>query len=119
MERGSERVAPRPRRAAAEWRRLAEEQSRSGRSVAAFAAARGLSAATLRWWKSELRRRGRGAVPAAAPAARFVEVLAAAVPPAPTAVCEAALPNGVVLRFPADVDPARLGRLLAAAGRPC
>ncbi len=119
MERGLVRVGPRPRRTAAEWARLTAEQERSGRSVASFAAARELNAATLRWWKSELRRRGTAVAP------RFVELVG---PPsesslrttfADTTTFAASLPNGVVLRAPMDVDPERFGRLLAAAARPC
>lgn len=116
MERGLALFGRRPRRTAAEWDRLTTEQDRSGRSVAAFAAARGLNAATLRWWKYELRRRE-----PSASAARFVEVVASpkALASAPVATFEASLPNGVVLRAPSDVDPERFGRLIAAAARPC
>ena len=44
----------RSRRSAAEWAELLEEWSRSGRSIAEFAEARGLKARTLGWWRWKL-----------------------------------------------------------------
>ena len=38
---------------------MVREWQRSGRSAAAFAAARGLCVGTLMWWRSRLRKRGR------------------------------------------------------------
>jgi len=43
------------KRTEARWRGLVEEQGRSGLTVREFAASRGLSAATLYWWRSRLR----------------------------------------------------------------
>jgi len=40
----------------AKWRRLIAAQSRSGLTVREFAAAQGVTAATLYWWRSKLRR---------------------------------------------------------------
>ena len=44
----------------AKWRRLIAEQSRSGLTVREFAAAEGMAAATLYWWRSKLRGDNRG-----------------------------------------------------------
>lgn len=40
----------------AKWRRLIAAQSKSGLTVREFAAAEGIRAATLYWWRSKLRR---------------------------------------------------------------
>ena len=100
----------RERRSAAEWRRIVGEQRRSGRSVAAFAAAEGLNRHTLQWWRSHLRRkqsedRGKPA---------FIELAAA--PPMAACAVEAVLPSGVVVRGP---DGEQVARLVAALLRPC
>jgi hypothetical protein len=107
------------RRSAAEWRELADAQERSGLGVAAFAASRGLSPATLSWWRCEFRRReGRRDGPATI-APRFVELV-----PGPSAVAAAAgfevvLRSGVVLRAAADVDVEAFARCAAALHRAC
>lgn len=51
------------------WRALIREQESSGRTVQDFARTRGISAASLYWWRSRLRRsrRSRGAQNALSP----------------------------------------------------
>jgi transposase-like protein len=49
--------------AAARWRALIEAQEQSGQGVREFAAARGVNATTLYWWRSRLRQRGAALVP--------------------------------------------------------
>jgi transposase-like protein len=39
----------------AKWRQLLQDQARSGLSVREFAERRGMSAATLYWWRTKLR----------------------------------------------------------------
>ena len=98
------------RRTAAEWGEIVREQRRSGRSVAAFAAARGLNRHTLQWWRSHLSDRSlaRGNKPA------FIEI--AASPPMATGAVEAVLPGGVIVR---GHDGDQVARLVAALLRPC
>ena len=45
------------------WRALITAQEKSGQGVRAFAATRGINAATLYWWRSRLRRRANDLVP--------------------------------------------------------
>jgi transposase-like protein len=47
----------------AKWRRLIAAQEESGLTVREFAAARGITATTLYWWRSKLRRDGAELVP--------------------------------------------------------
>lgn len=47
---------PRPRRAAAEWKREVAGWKRSGLSVREYAESRGLCASTLSWWRSRLKK---------------------------------------------------------------
>jgi transposase-like protein len=51
-----------PRLSAAEWAELVASWSASGQSARSFAAAHGIADASLRWWKTELSRRGKGVV---------------------------------------------------------
>lgn len=48
-----------PRLSAAEWAELVTSWSASGQSARSFAAAHGIADASLRWWKTELSRRGK------------------------------------------------------------
>ena len=45
------------------WREVVRAQERSGQCVREFAAAEGIVAGTLYWWRSELKRRGPELVP--------------------------------------------------------
>ena len=100
------------------WRALVREQESSGRSVQEFARGRGLSPATIYWWRSRLRREGskRGEHMQLAP----VTVLRS-----PTSARSGAesfeieLANGRRLRVPADFDGEALGRLLTTLERTC
>ena len=47
------------------WRRLIADQERSGQTVREISARRGITAGTMFWWRSELRRTGQGLVPVA------------------------------------------------------
>jgi transposase-like protein len=108
------------RRSSEAWRRIVDELDRSGATVAAFAAERGLNANTLSWWRSAIRRKDGRATPAAATAApRFVELVprAAAVPRAGT--IEISTPSGLSVRASADVDPDSVSRVVAALLRSC
>jgi len=48
------------KKTAGRWRALVREQESSGKTVKEFARLRGLSVASLYWWRSELGRRGMG-----------------------------------------------------------
>ena len=69
-------------RSAEEWRGLVRAWKASGELAARFAAARGLSPETLRWWSSELNRRDR-AETSRSKVIRFVELTAQPSPTAP------------------------------------
>jgi len=56
------------------WRQLLEQWRRSGLSVRAFCAARGLSEQSLYWWRRELAARDRRPAAAPAPLPHFVPV---------------------------------------------
>jgi hypothetical protein len=109
----------RERKSEARWRRLIEEQERSGESVRAFAAARGLSAWSLYGWRSRLarrrlsERRARSLVP--------VEVVEAEGADAghETAGIEIRIDERTVVRVPRGFDPAELVRVLEAVRRAC
>ena len=97
--------------AEAKWRRLVEEQKESGESVQRFAAERGLSAATLYWWRSRLRRAEQAhLVP--------VEVIDTA-SPVGQAGFELELRDAVRLRIPPGFDSTDLRRLLHVLAQPC
>lgn len=101
------------------WRALVREQESSGASVQEFARRRGLSAATLYWWRSRLRqgRAGRGDRLQLAP----VTILPSEAGPqarAPAAF-ELDLAGGRRLRVPADFDADALRRLVATLERGC
>ncbi len=51
-------MAAKQRMSEGHWRTVVREQESSGRTVKEFARSRGLSAATLYWWRSALGRRG-------------------------------------------------------------
>jgi hypothetical protein len=107
-----------------EWAKRIERWTESGLTGAEFATEIGVKEATLRHWKWALRRhaeepgwqakaararRRRREVPA------FVEVAAPAAPsPASVEPLEVTLRNGLKVRFPAEIDPGALQRVLDA-----
>lgn len=91
-------------------------QERSGEGVAQFAEARGLNAATLYWWRSQLRRRDRRE-PEFVPI-EIVDARPATVRDA-RAVFELELVGGRRLRVPTGFDAEELARLIAAVERAC
>ena len=97
---------------------LLQDWARSGLSQTAFARQRGVPAGTLAWWSHQLRRQG-GPTPRR-PAGPFVEVVASALPSAPTpSVFEVVLRGEVTVRVPAGFDVAALRQLLGVLGQPC
>lgn len=94
----------------AKWRRLIAAQKRSGLTVREFAAARGITAATLYWWRSKLRRDGAELVP--------VEVVdhdeAHDDDGTPAPCFELQFDGSMILRVPPGFDEAELRRLLGA-----
>ena len=98
------------------WRSLIAAQERSGLGVAEFAARRGLSAATLYWWRSRIGRAER-AVPRLVP----IEIVGreSGVACAPGLHFEVELRGGRRLRVPPRFDADELARLVAALERAC
>lgn len=95
----------------AKWRRLIAAQSKSGLTVREFAAAEGVAAATLYWWRSKLRRGGRGGtelVPV-----DVVEDCADSDTPAHGGF-EVHVDGVMTLRVPAGFDEGELRRLIRA-----
>lgn len=94
----------------AKWRRLISAQGKSGLTVREFAAAQGITAATLYWWRSKLRRDGTRLVP--------VEVIehepGIAGSGATRGSFELEIDGAVTLRVPPGFDEAELRRLLRA-----
>jgi transposase-like protein len=92
------------------WREAVANWKKSGRTIAAFCAARGLSQASFYAWRRQLAGRDR-----VAPAATFVPLTVV-----PDAVVEIVLPTSVVVRVPAAADAAAVAKLVAALGSvPC
>lgn len=92
--------------AESKWRALIAEQERSGQSVREFAAARGVAAGTLYWWRSRLRD----------PSEDLVRVAVVEGAVADSSWCgsfELQL-GDVTLRIPAGFDDGDLRRLLQA-----
>jgi transposase len=106
------------------WRETVAAWRRSGQSVRAFCAARGLSEPSFYNWRRELARRDLTPPEpaAAAPALKFVPVhvlprVAApqgASPGDPPAALEVVLPSGLIVRAPAGVEPRLVAQLVAA-----
>ncbi len=103
----------------AEWTKRVQRWEKSGQSAEAFAAREGFKAKQLYWWRWKLR-----ATPAAPRPAepltflpvRVVDAPAPAPPPPSLSTpIEITLPNGLVVRVTADIDPAKLARVLTAA----
>jgi hypothetical protein len=109
------------RRPRHEWERLVREQERSGVSVRKFAAMRGVNHLTLTWWRWRIRSESDGRAESPGEPARFVPVVVERPFEAePELVVEgqveAALPNGVTLRFEHRLDVRGLRELAAAFG---
>jgi transposase-like protein len=107
------------RRPRHEWERLVREQERSGLSVRKFAATHGVNRQTLAWWRWRIRSDGQAETPCEP--TRFVPVvLERPFETEPESVVEgqveAALPNGVTLRFEHRLDVHGLRELAAAFG---
>jgi hypothetical protein len=98
------------------WRETVAAWRKSGQSVRAFCADRGVSEATFFARRRELADRHAPEPPTGpSPAPQFVPVK---VVPDPT--IEVVLPSGLVVRVPASADPAAVARLVAALGQgPC
>lgn len=104
------------KRTEARWRSLIAAQEQSGESVVRFAERRGLNPATLYWWRSRLRSRGREQqefVP--------IEIVGAerSTAAAIVGVFELELAGGRRLRVPPGFDADDLVRLIAAVERAC
>lgn len=117
MTTSSTSVVPRRSPRADHWRRLIAECAKSGLTQSAFCAARGVSAVTMSWWRSQLRVRDAKAAKVRASKRarkrhphRFVAltVRPAPIPPAPTSRIEIALSRGRVVRLFGSVDAAEL-----------
>jgi transposase-like protein len=92
------------------WREAVAGHKKSGLSVRAFCADRGLSEPSFYAWRRELARRGRAS---RTPAATFVPVQVVA-----DSIVEVVLPSGVVVRAPLATDAMAVARLVAALGSP-
>jgi len=92
----------------AKWRRLIAAQSKSGLTVREFAAAEGITAATLYWWRSKLRRDRTQLVP--------VEVVESGADhrSGASGSFEVQVDGSVTLRVPPGFDEAELRRLIRA-----
>lgn len=86
------------------WASRVREWRSSGKTAAEFAAARGLNAATLKWWSSEFNR-PRPSTPPVVEVQLGTTSIASAL--------EVLLPGGSSIRVPRDFDEATLRRLLA------
>lgn len=111
-------AAKRGGQAEGRWRALIGEQERSGLAVGEFARRRGVSPATLYWWRSQLSRRdrrGRG------PKIVAVEMVGSDDVDAPKRDrgFELELAGGRRLHVPTHFDAGELSRLIAALERAC
>jgi hypothetical protein len=104
------------------YRRMLKEWDESGEKAAVVAARHGVAAGTLRWWRSELKRRERGQ----GRAERATELLPVRLTSpwpmrAPSTTFEVALNGGTrVVRIPVGFDPADVRALVEAVeGGPC
>jgi transposase-like protein len=105
---------PRPYRRRPDWLTLIQEHRRSGLSVSAFCAERGLAPSSFHRW----RRRAEPPADRAAPA--FVELVRADAATPAAAPIRVDLPSGAVVRCDTAADPRWVAALLVAcARRPC
>src|SRR5215468_5939537 len=98
------------------WRDTIAAWRRSGQSVRAFCAARGVSEATFFARRRELLdRKPSGSSASQPPAPAFVQVQVI-----PDPKIDVVLPSGLVVRVPVAADPAVVARLVTALGPgPC
>ena len=108
--------AKRSGRAESRWRSLIAAQEQSGKGVAQFAERRGLNAATMYWWRSQVRRADVGE-PKFAP----IEIVdgPSAFARAPDTQFEIELACGRRLRVWPRFDADELARLIAVLERAC
>jgi transposase-like protein len=92
------------------WRALIAAQGKSGLSVREFAGLRGLSAATMYWWRSRLRRDRTHLVPVEVVEGRGVDCEA----DRPAVAFELRVDDAMTLRIPVNFDEAELRRLVRA-----
>ena len=90
----------------AEIRQLLAEQERSGQTVGAFARAKRMSAQTLYWWRSELRRRARRGKQ------RVADLVAVTVTGGDVAELDVELGDDIRIRVPRGFSSGDLARLL-------
>lgn len=102
---------PSPRRSRQEWSEHVATWRASGSVSADYARLHGLNPNTFAWWCSRLNRDG------STPPIRLVPVHATA--SAAGSPLEVALPSGIVVRAPADVDVGRVAMLVRALVSPC
>ena len=112
------------------YRELIAEQKKSGKTIRAFAAARGIPAGTLSSWRHHLKKRDaeraraeKASKPAFVPVSVVKRAPVAPKPqeekPAPTTsrgVYEIVLGRDRVLRLPTDFDEVRVAALVRAVG---
>jgi hypothetical protein len=104
------------------YRGVLAEHARSGKTVRAFAAGRGIPAGAISFWRHQLKTRDAERARARASESQFVPVRVVeeiAREPvrevrAPRASYEVVLGKGRVLRLPADFDDARVAALVRA-----
>jgi hypothetical protein len=106
------------------YRRMLKEWDESGETAAVVGARHGIAGGTLRWWRSELKRRDRRrASVRPVQATELLPVRLTSPWPArdPSAAFEVALNGGRrVVRIPAGFDPADVRALVEAVeGGPC
>lgn len=99
--------------AEARWRALIAEQERRGEGVAEFAKRRGVSPATLYWWRSRLRQRSKERL-------RLVPVeLEPATPGRRCGEFTVELRGGRAVRVAGGFDADELARLIVVVERAC
>ena len=107
MKRSGSELTPRGR----QWLATIQEWERSGLSMREFCARRGLSAATLSWWRQELAGRGEGH---RGERVQLVEISAAGGTTGNSFAIE--LRNGLRLQVPTRFDAGALKELLGVLG---
>jgi transposase-like protein len=108
------------RRSAAEWQDLIAQLPEDPQRQAEFCRRRGIHPATLRWWRSRLRRRRLAAPSPAGEAPRLVggpaftelQVVGKSTPGSRREGFALRWPDGLVLRIPVGFDDGELRRLL-------
>jgi hypothetical protein len=95
------------------WRQHIAAWNRSGQSIRGFCSVRHLSEASFYAWRRELRRRERECTQT--PPLKFLPIQVRS-----EARIEIALPDGLVMRAPAAIEPTTLAALVAALrAKPC